>query len=303
MRHIFIINPVAGKNARATKYIPEIENYFSTHTGEYKIYITEERNQATSIVKKEAQKGDSVRFYAAGGDGTLFEVTNGAEGFENVEITAIPCGSGNDYVKSYGSVEDFLHIENLIEGTAKKVDAICCNGQYSLNICSMGLDADVCAGMSRFKKWPLVNGSLAYDLAVFDTLIHPIGNDVKIQLETTTGTIEREGRYLFAIAANGEYYGGGYHGAPGSITDDGLIDFVLVKAVPKFKAISLIGGYKNGEHYAWTDICEHFQGYKMNVISKKNVNVNIDGEIVQSSTATFELLPSHFNFIVPKNLS
>lgn len=301
MRHVFIVNPAAGKNSRATNFIPEIESYFASHDGEFSIRLTEGPNHASEIAKEEASKGDPVRLYAIGGDGTLFEVTNGAEGFDNVEIASVPCGSGNDYVKLYGGAEPFLNIPNLIEGNAKKVDSIRCGDKLSLNICSMGLDADVAARMAHYKRWPLVSGALAYDLAVIYTLCRPMGNQLKITMETPEATITREGRYLFALAANGQYYGGGYHGAPGAQADDGILDFVLVKTVPRLKAISLIGGYKRGEHYDW-DMCEHLQGTKMEVTCTKDACVNIDGECIEKNNVTFEILPNHFSFVIPKSL-
>ena len=298
MRHVFILNPAAGKKENATKLIPSIDAYFAKEGGDYTIRQTEYAGHATEIAREEATKGDPVRIYAVGGDGTLFEVTNGANGFDNAEITVIPCGSGNDYVKTYGSPEDFLDLPALINGTPKTVDAIQCGDVVSLNLCSLGMDADIGAGMNRFKRWPLVSGPFAYDLAVVNALLHPIGNYLKVIMETPDGTIEREGRYLFSLAANGQYYGGGYHGAPGAKPDDGLLDFVLINTVSRLKAITLVKGYKQGQHYDW-DICEHLQGTKMHILCEKGACVNIDGEILHSTDVTFELLPKHFRFVIP----
>ena len=301
MKHIFIVNPAAGKKSHATSFIPEIKDYCDSHNISYSICLTERPGHATEIAKKESESGERVRLYALGGDGTLLEVANGAKGYENVEITVIPCGSGNDYVKSYGDINEFLKIPDLIEGSPKKVDAIRCMDYLSLNICSMGMDADICARMSNYKKWPLVSGPLAYDLACIDTMIRPIGNQLDVTMETENDIEKRSGNYMFAIAANGQYYGGGYRGAPGSITDDGLLDFVLIHNISKMQALKKIGGYKKGEHYSW-EICEHLRGTKMTVSCPKEINVNIDGEIIHSKSVTFEILPKYFNFVLPKTL-
>lgn len=302
MRHVFILNPAAGKKSRALDFIPEIEAYFAAHAGDYEIRVTNQAGDASVYAREEAEKGDLVRLYAVGGDGTLNEVTNGAAGAKNVEIACVPCGSGNDYIKTFGKAEDFLDLPALIEGEATAVDGILCNGELSLNICSLGVDADVCAYMGDFKRLPLVSGSMAYDLGVVKMLCKPAGNNLNIKITTADGVIERKGRFLFALAANGQYYGGGYCGAPGSIPNDGLLDFVLISTVSKPKMVKLLGGYKRGEHYAW-DICEHLRGTKMEAECDKAACINIDGEIVHSKTVSFEILPDHFRFVLPTALA
>ena len=302
MRHVFILNPVAGKHQRALDFIPEIEAYFAAHSGDYAIRVTNRPGDAGVFSREEAQKGDAVRLYAVGGDGTLNEVTNGVADAENAEIACVPCGSGNDYVKTFGTAEDFLDLPALIEGTAFPVDGILCNGERSLNICSLGVDADVCAYMGDFKRLPLVSGSMAYDLGVLKMLCKPAGNNLTVQITTADGVVERKGRFLFVLAANGQYYGGGYCGAPGSVPDDGELDFVLVTTVSKLKMVQLLGGYKRGEHYGW-DICEHLRGTKLQATCDKVACINIDGEIVHSTTVSCELLPACFRFVLPAPLA
>lgn len=47
-------------------------------------------------VEEIAKRGESVRFYSCGGDGTLYEVVNGAYKYPNAEVASLPLGSGND---------------------------------------------------------------------------------------------------------------------------------------------------------------------------------------------------------------
>ncbi len=298
MRHVFIINPAAGKKSPALSFISTIKEVFSELQEEYVIRTTSCQGDATKIAAEEAAKGDT-RLYAVGGDGTLLEVASGVEAYPDAELTVIPCGSGNDYVKSYGGAENFLNLRKLVAGTAKKVDGIRCNNKVSLNLCSIGMDADVCYHMTDFKKMPLISGPLAYDLAVLKVLLRPIGSVLDVAMETTKGLVKRSGRYLFALAANGQYYGGGYHGAPMASTEDGLLDFILIKSVPRLKAITLLGKYKRGEHMD-LDICEHFVGTAMDVHCDGGACVNADGEIEKGEDTRFEIVPKYFNFVVPK---
>ncbi len=301
MRHVFILNPAAGKTGKALALRPEIEEYFKKHPGEYEIFETTGAGHAGRIAAREQQQGGPLRLYACGGDGTLFEMINGLCGFEGVEVTVIPCGSANDYIRSFADTEGFSDLSRLIGGVPQRVDAIRCGDKVSLNICSMGLDADVALNMKHFKNWPLVSGPMAYDLALLKVLSRKIGKSLTVRLSTDKGEITRQGRYLFVLAANGQFYGGGYRGAPQAVCDDGQMDFVLLKAVSRPKALRLIGGYKRGEHLDW-EICETFRGNRMEAVCDKPAAVNMDGECIESAHVVFELMPGAVTFVMPKGL-
>ena len=80
------------------KEIEDIKNL------DYVIYETKAHRDAIIFVKEYITEhpGEELRFYACGGDGTLFEVINGASGASNVEISCVPVGSGNDFLKYFG---------------------------------------------------------------------------------------------------------------------------------------------------------------------------------------------------------
>lgn len=298
MRHVFILNPCAGKKQPALALREKIEHYFDSYGGEYSIRLTDGVGAATRIAHEECAKGDAVRLYACGGDGTLHEVANGILPYSHAELTVIPCGSGNDYVRIFGGNEPFLDLPSLIEGVAMPVDAVECDGRLSLNIAAIGMDAKVAAKMIRYKHLPGVSGSLAYNLAIVDVICHRIGDEMEIVIEGENGRVERKGYYLFALAANGQYYGGGYRGAPQAIEDDGVLDFVLVKKIPRLEILSFLKLYKAG-HYAHLACCEHIRGSAMTVRSKKAAYCTVDGECTCSSNMSFSILPRAFNFVVP----
>ena len=66
MRHVFIINPAAGKTQKAVDLIPRIEAYFAEHGGEYEILTTEKPGDATELAREACAKGTPVRLYACG---------------------------------------------------------------------------------------------------------------------------------------------------------------------------------------------------------------------------------------------
>ncbi len=304
MRHVFILNPKAGKNAPALELRGQIEAYFSTHPDmEYAVFQTDGVGVATRLAAQECAKGDSVRLYACGGDGTLQETANGIPvGSDNVELTVIPCGSGNDFVRIFGDKEAFWRLSDLIEGEAFPLDAVDCGSKLSVNIASMGMDASVGQKMQRYKNWPGISGSMAYNLAVVDVFCHPLGEQMEIEIDGVDGLVHRSGKYLMALAANGQYYGGGYRGAPQAVEDDGLLDFVLVKKISRVKIPAFIGLYKAG-NYGNLKCCEHIRGTAMRIKAANPLVCNIDGECFSNDQMAFSVVPGAFRFVLPKPLA
>ncbi len=298
MRHVFILNPAAGKHQSALAIVPEIEAFFKRYPMDHVIHITAAPGSATEVAHAEAEKGDAVRLYACGGDGTLLEVASGLVGFDNAELACIPCGSGNDFVRIWPEGTRFRDIAAQVMGTARKIDAIRCNGKLSLNLCSMGLDANIADRMAQYKNLPLVSGSMAYNLALVKEFCRPIGQKMRIVMDTVGGKVEREGEYLFALAANGQYYGGGYHGAPLSQPDDGVLDFILIRKISHLRVLTILGKYKRGEHLGF-DCCESFRGTSMTVHAEKPLVYNTDGECDRATEVNFTILPAAVSFVVP----
>lgn len=298
MRYVFILNPAAGKTQSALSLIPEIEATCQRLNVEYVVHVTDAPGAATALARREADKGDPVRLYACGGDGTLLEVFSGMCHAENAQLGCIPCGSGNDFVRLLSHPEYHRNIEAQLRGTVHRIDSVRCNDLPSLNLCSMGVDADVAMRMVKYKHLPLVSGSMAYNIALVDTFLRPLGQNLHIEVETENGKIERNGPYMFALAANGQYYGGGYHGSPLSQVDDGLLDFVLIKKVSHLKMLTILGKYKRGEHLD-LPVCESFRGTSMTVRADTPAVVTADGECFATDKVTFRIEPASLAFVYP----
>lgn len=303
MRHVFILNPVAGKKQSALALREKIEAYFFDHPDmEYSIRLTDGVGAATRFAQEECAVGD-VRLYACGGDGTLQETAMGIPtGRADVELTVIPCGSGNDFVRTFGGSESFCDLVDLIEGVATPVDAIRCGDLISLNIAAIGLDAAVALKMQKYKKWRGVSGSMAYNFAVVDAVCHPIGVNMEIEIDGQDGLIHRKGKYLMTLGANGRYYGGGYQGAPTAIADDGLLEFVLVRKISRLQIPFVLGKYKAGTHEGVKCI-ETIRGTSMRVKAAKSMVCTIDGECFITDYIEFSVIPNAFRLVLPASVA
>ena len=216
MKHLFIINPKAGKG-KTLDIIPEIKEIFKDTNEEFTIEITRRPGHATELVRNYVSK-ENYRVYSVGGDGTLNEVLNGMVNNESC-LGVIPGGSGNDFIKSI--CEEKLPnniLRDTIKGKTKVMDLAKIDDRYFINISSVGIDAEVTSNAKDLKRYPLISGKIAYMLSVFITIFKYKSQDIQLIIDGIEITLKST---LLAMA-NGKYYGGGMKVAPYADLQDGL---------------------------------------------------------------------------------
>ncbi len=297
MRDVFIINPAAGKKDGTRKLTEEIRNVYGD---DVKILITKEAGDAQRMAAEEASVGDEVRVFACGGDGTSFEVLNGVAGHKNAAIGVIPIGSANDFIKYFGfdSKKRFLNIEAQKKGTLLPIDLIKAGDKYCMNQCCAGLDAQVADTMQRYKRLPLVSGSMAYNLALVKTFLGKIGIKMKVSAD---GKLFKEGSFLFAVCANAPVYGGGYISAPGADITDGLLNCITIDTIKKRQIFGLLPLYKNGKHEGIKE-CTSGKCKGFEFEAEKSIPVSLDGEIIHTANFKCEILEKAINFALPAEI-
>lgn len=297
MRYLFFINPAAGKGKAQELLVPAVEKYFAGRN-DYEIIVTTAQGDAQQRSEVEAQKGDEVTMFACGGDGTFFEVLNGTYKYKNVTLGVIPCGSGNDFLKTFEATEPFSDVCAQMEGKAVPMDAVMVDDICCMNICSLGMDAVVADDMTIFKNWPLVSGSMAYKLAIVKTFLRKIGMKVKITID---GALLGTFNCLFAVCGNGTTYGGGYKSCPRANPSDGKLEWLIVEKISKLKILGFLKTYEEGKHeglpYVKSGQCEC-----MELEAEREAPINIDGEIVHKKSVRFQILKSAVRVILPKGV-
>ena len=238
MQHVFIINPVAGVRDQTASLIHNIEAAEQIPENCRIIETTKYRGHAQKLALRYAENGP-VTLYACGGDGTIGEVVTGAANGKNCRIAVVPIGTGNDFVKCFGTenTSKFLDIAALAAGSEITVDALEAQNRRSINIVSVGFDAAVTKGIARFKRLPLVSGEMAYLLSTGVNFFSKVKTRCAFEVD---GLAIPSADYIFAIAANGRWYGGGFNASPYSDITDGKIDFIRVPAVSRFKMLLMI---------------------------------------------------------------
>jgi len=292
MKHIFIINPAAGKG-KSLELIPLIEECFKDKAEELVIRVTDYPGHATEITKEYSSVG-KCRIYSVGGDGTVNEIVNGIAGTES-SLGVIPTGSGNDFIRSFQlkcDIKDMLI--NTINGQEKSIDLAKVNDKYFINISSIGFDANVVFNADKFKKVPGVTGSMAYLISIVYTIFKKKVCNISIDIDGKS----MELKLLLAAVANGKYYGGGIIPTPDAKLDDGLFDICLVTEMSRMKILSLFPKYVKGLHAQLKQV-SFYKGKKIRIVSEEDLCLNIDGEIFTAQTINFNILENAIKVIFP----
>lgn len=297
MKHLFIINPAAGKSDHTAQFTREIE---AACAGlDYEIAVSQAPGDCTRIARAAADTGEEYRIYACGGDGTLNEVAAGAAGRENVAVSVFTGGSGNDFIKIFSEPEAFLELDRLLDPEEATFDLIECNGDYALNICCVGLDARVGSDMQRYKRLPFLSGSGAYLLS---TLVNVIKGMSEHYIVEVNG--ERMDSELTMICvANARFYGGGFNPVPDAEPDDGMMDVLLVKRLSRIQAAMVIGKYKAGRYKELPNLVRHIRTDRIRILFDKPTPINLDGELRTAGSAEMKITGKKLRFFYPRGLT
>ena len=299
MQHLFIINPAAGSRDRTADYTAAIEEACGKRGLTYRIEVSQGPGECKRLAREAAESSEEVRIYACGGDGTLNEVAAGAAGFDNAAITVFSGGSGNDFVKIFSDPKAFFHLERLLDAEEAVFDMIDCNGELSLNICSVGLDARIARDVANYKRLPLLHGFRAYALSVLVNVFRGISEHYVVELAGETVDAEE----TFVCMCNGRFYGGGFNPVPEADPTDGILEVLLVKKVRLWEVPGLIGKYKAGRYKELPKFIRHFRTNSVRVRADREIPVNLDGEIRMAQTVEMKLAKEKVRFFYPKGLT
>lgn len=302
MKHIFIINPTAGKTDSRQKIYDMAESLRQKHGLDVQCILTKKQGHATELAKKLCETGETLRFYACGGDGTVNEVANGIIGYDNAAMTVIPVGTGNDFLKNFGDdMEKFRDAENLWDGPQFPMDAIDVNGRVALTIACSGIDARVARDVHKYSESPLLDGkgSYIYSLAV-NFLFKGIGTHWTITLDDVT----TEGDWSLVSVCNGRYYGGGFMPVAEARMDDGVLNTLVVREVNRRTFLKFVGPYSRGEYAKFPEYAHCSCPKVVHIHSEKpDIVTCLDGESVVNSDVTIKLHDKKLNFFGPEGCS
>lgn len=285
MRERTVINPTAG-NGKAGE---GRDGYLTTCVGDCRRYVREQ-----------CAEDPGTHFNVCGGDGTLNEAVSGildAGAGASASLTMIPCGSGNDTVKTTDTYQ---------KGETVPLDVISVNDQYAINMINIGFDCNVVSSAAHFKmKWKIA-GKLSYILGVGKEFFRHFGEHFTVEALCEDGEIFRfSDEAMLCAVCNGQWCGGSFHNSPLSDMTDGVIEMILVRKMSRFAFLKMIGNYKKGTLID-PDTHEIIPKMRKYVIYKRVKKMTLagckkicnDGEIFDKDSAEISILPGAVRYKV-----
>lgn len=301
MRHVFIVNPVAGPKSSVNTLRDKLKKAFPAE--DYEFYETKGEGDARRLAEEAiARSTEPLRLYACGGDGTLNEVVNGAAGCDYAAVTNVPMGTGNDFLRIYGHKgrERFTDLAALRDGPQSPMDLIDCNGLLGINTVCAGVDARVAAEVHNYKRIPFIGKKMAYILSL---IVNVFFKGITRPMKTHMGPHDYEGPTTILCVCNGQYYGGGFRPMAEARPDDGVLDMIFIGDVSLPRFARYVHKYSNGRYRELPkDVVKAWQGDEVSFSSDRELVAVVDGETMYGHAFTVRRSEKKVNFFYPADV-
>jgi YegS/Rv2252/BmrU family lipid kinase len=260
-----------------------------------------ERPGHLTELARSAVDGGAKLVLAVGGDGTMNEVVNGIAG-RDVDFATIPLGTGMDFGRTYGiptKFEDAVRV--ALTGTPRTIDA----GRVSYrtwggedaerwfgNVGSVGMSGAVAQRANGMSK--ALGGKATFFYALTRVFFEWENTDVTVRFDGE----ERHGKMHDVIVANGVWHGGGMKLAPDARSDDGAFDVVMIGDVGKVDFLTTAPKLYKGKHVNHPKV-EVVRTARVEVDAAEHLPIELDGEQVGTTPATFQVVPGALRVRVP----
>jgi diacylglycerol kinase (ATP) len=233
----FLVNPAAGRGA-GKAHLDRIRVLASRHGAG--LVLSRKVSDLAEQARRAAEDGIE-RLLVAGGDGTMHHAAQGLAGTA-CALGVIPLGSGNDLAGTLGIPSDLeVAVERALKGEVRRIDLARVGETYCIGYAGVGFDSEVTRFANEVK---FLRGPLIYFYAVIHTLITFEPPRMKVVYDGG----EFEGRVMFTVVNNLPRFGGGMLIAPDARIDDGLLDLVIVREVPKSTLLTVFPKVYSGRH-------------------------------------------------------
>ncbi len=304
-RTLVIANPRGAGGATGRRW-PRIAERLRAALGSVEVEHTRGPRDAERLAREGVRAGVE-RIVVAGGDGTLSEVVTGllaADLAGYAEIGVLPLGTASDFTRSLGVPRGLDRaIACLAGGRARPIDA--CRATYRsaqgdertsyyVNVASFGASALACRMAYRSPR--LFGGRLSFLFGALGAILRHRGAGVTIRVD---GALVHDASLTFAAAANGRCFGAGMRPAPDARLDDGLLDVVIVSDLSAAEKLIRLPGIYRGAHLAHAAAALHRGAVVEAAATPGAVLLELDGELLGTLPARFELLPGALSMIGP----
>jgi diacylglycerol kinase (ATP) len=233
----FLLNPASGRG-KGRAHLDELR-LLASRAGAG--FATSRKPEDLTRFARQAVEEGVERLLVAGGDGTFHLVAQGLAG-SNCALGVIPLGTGNDLARALGTpLAVGPAVQRALEAPVRRIDLARVGETYCVGYAGMGIDSEVTHLANQVKR---LRGPLVYPYALIRTLFSftpPV-----MRVEHDEGVFE--GRVMFSVVANLPSFGGGMRIAPEARIDDGLLDLVIVRAIPRLTLLTVFPKVYLGRH-------------------------------------------------------
>jgi len=222
-----------------------------------------------------------------GGDGTFHHVVN-AISFSNT-LALVPCGSGNDFVHNFKSVNVKMMIKAIGEKQISRIGLIKANHVYCLNAMGLFYDAKVAKVVSEGNKSA---GKWAYTVAAIKHIFSYKPQSVLVN--------EVPQKLLMLSFGNGSYAGGGFNLFPDTNPSEFSFTRLQIGPINYLQRLVYLILVKFGKHHTLRNI-DLSKSTHNSIKSLSDLEVEIDGEMYQfKNHLTIDYVPNCLDVIVLK---
>lgn len=235
--------------------------------------------------------GDLAAFtdvYLVGGDGTLQYYINHYP-YSQLPLAIFGGGTGNDFHwLLYGQVTLEEQLNRVLQQPPRPVDMGRCNQRYFINGLGVGFEGAVAKALTSRNKLP---GKTSYLLTILRQILTYRSAEYHISAEETV----IDGRQLLVDVSNGSRAGGGFHVAPEARADDGLLDVVIVRALPPLYRMRYLPVIEKGRHLSLPFVT-HFRTRSLQISCDKPIRYHLDGEYLEANEIHVSIVPGSLLF-------
>jgi YegS/Rv2252/BmrU family lipid kinase len=308
-----IVNP-AARNGDAGRRWPIVAAALQEAGLSFRAALTEKAGDATRLTA-EALRAGARTVVAVGGDGTANEVANGFFAADLPRLVApearfgyLPTGTGTDLARSLGFPRhDLAAAISALgpAGRAARIDVARASfhddqgnvlRRYFLVGADLGVGGETAAMRRSTAAWATKLGGFgAYLVAATLAIVRHQPRQVRYAIDD--GPFDSI-RADIIFVANGRYIGAGMRIAPDASLDDGLLDVLVLRAVPKPELlIRILPATYRGAHLKHPAVL-HRRARRLRV-EGSGLLLQMDGEPLGTAPAEFAVVPRALPILLP----
>ncbi|WP_013334275.1 YegS/Rv2252/BmrU family lipid kinase [Gloeothece verrucosa] len=287
-----IFNPVSG-GRNAKQDLEKIKFFLEPHI-KLDIHLTTPEIGADQLAKEAVERGVEL-IIASGGDGTVSAAANAVIG-TNIPLAIIPGGTANAFANGLGlpiTLEESCIA--ILQGAIMSVDTARCNDQPMLLLAGIGFEANTVKEADRQLKDRF--GIFAYIFAGLDQLQRLESFEARLETENQIITVNAAAITVANFAPPTSILAQGIGSSSGN---DGLLDVTIISPANALEALTqaielfesgLIHSNSNNHHIGYLRV------QKINIVTNPSQAITVDGEMLKSDTAFFEIVPASLQVI------